>query len=823
MGKYDHINIDGTPLTEQEKFVLEQAEKGEPADLNVRFGEAEENRSLRARFLVELLSGELMGVVVHRRGIRIGNAVVSDPLDLQDAEVSLKVGLKGFIFQGPVTCQDACFKKHLNLSGSKFSGIVDCQRLRVEGSLFTEGTTFEGPVDLSGGQIRGLLGAGKAKFFDPGSKANFNGLKVGQDAFFVEVEFHGAVEFRGAEIGGQMAMQGARFLGMAEDQEADFNSLKVGESALFDGSEFHLPADFSGIKVGKSFSLIPLLHENKEKPTIFRHSVTFAGSDVRGQFQAENTKFQGKGKKVNFNGMKVGQDVFFKNAEFHGPVDFVSANVGRYFGFESVHCKGQGIDNLVNFNGMKVSQDAFFHKSFFYGPVDFGGADIGRQFSAKEAQFIGGDEENQASFNAMKVGQNAFFDHTLFKWPVDFSGMHIGRQFSADGAQFNYQESQVLFHRLEVEQDAYFRGATFKGGVDFTMMRISGSLYLDPLPEIDKLKRTIVNGNVQFGGSSIGGQLKADFACFGEKGENSLASFNGLTVSQETFFKGTTFEGRVHICFAHLLDLAFEGNPAIAELLLENTRIGRKLEISQTTIQMFQGKSLEVKGPATLRQLTISGGADLQDSSFQVLNLHDVNWPQNSEKFFLEGLTYGAVNAGDGKEDWRKLLDWVEGSRFNTQNYSQLEAYFSRYGHRERADKVFITGKRQAANRLTWWKKWPTKIFWGGLAGYGRKPYLTLPWIIFFIAIGALVFSLDFTSNGMESQPYLKQMVADYPVFAKIILSLDRFLPGVDLGVAKHWAPIHVCFFSLIYWYLQKILGWILIPIALAAIYTRIR
>jgi hypothetical protein len=823
MGKYNHISIDGIPLTEQERFVLEQAEKGEPADLKARFGEAEENRSLRARYLVELLSGELMGVVVHRRGIMIGNAVVSDPLDLQDAEVSLKVGLKGFTFQGPVTCQDACFKKHLNLSGSKFSGIVDCQRLVVEGSLFTEGTTFEGPVDLSGSQIRGLLWAVKAKFIDPGSKANFNGLKVGQNAFFVEVEFHGAVEFRGAEIGGQMAMQGARFLGMGKDQEADFNSLKVGESAFFDGSEFHLSADFSGLKVEKSCSLLPWLHENKEKPTIFRHSVTFAGSDVRGQFQAENTKFQGKGKKVNFNGLKVGQDVYFKNAEFQGPVDFVSANVERSFTFESVHCNGQGIDNLVSFNGIKVNQDAFFHNSFFYGPVVFVGADIGRQFSAKEAQFIGEDEENQASFNAMKVGQNAFFDHTLFKWQVDFSGMHIGRQFSADGAQFNYPDSPAIFHRLKVEQDAYFRGASFQGGAVFTMISIWGSLYLDPLPEIDGLKRTKVGGSVNFGGGSIGGQFLADSSCFGEKGDDSLANFNGLSVGQEMFFKGTIFEGRVHICYAHLLDVILEGNPAISEILLEDTRIGRKLEISKTTISKFHCKNLDVKGPATLREVNIPDEADFRYSSFQVLNLHDVNWPQNREKVFLEGLTYQAVSDRDGEEGWWKLLDWVKGSRFNTQNYSQLEAYFSHCGHRGRADEVFISGKREAAKRLTWGKKWLTRIFWGGLAGYGRKPWQVLYVILPLVALGTFLFAPEFTAKSLESYGWLNQMKPSHPWIIQFLLSLDRFLPGVDLGLAKEWSPVCVGLFSFVYWYFLKLAGWITIPIALAAIYTRIK
>lgn len=698
MGKYDHINIDGTELTEQEQFVLEQAEKGEPADLKARFGEAQENRSLRARFLVELVIGRLTGVVVHRRGIWIENAVISDPLDLQDAEVSQTLGLMDFIFQGPVICLDTYFKKHLILKGSKFAGLVDCQRVRLDGSVFLDNAVFKGPVK-------------------------------------------------------------------------------------------------------------------------------FASANVGGQLNAKEAHFEGKGKEnqVIFNGIQVGQGVFFQGAEFRGSVNFVNADVGGSFGFESVHCKGQGIDNLVSFNGMRVSQDAFFHNTFFFGPVDFGGANIGRQFSAREAQFIGEDEENQSSFNAMKVGQNAIFDYALFKWPVDLSHMYIGRQFSADGAQFHYPDSPALFHRLEVEQDAYFRSTSFRGGVTFTMMNISGSLYFDPLQERDNLKRTIVNGSVKFGGSSIGGQLKTDFACFGEKGEKSLASFNGLTVSQEAFFKGTIFKGTVHICFAHLLDLVFEGNPDIAELLLENTHIGRKLEISQTTIKMFQGKSLEVKGPATLRQVTISGEANFQDSSFQVLNLQDVAWPQNQEKVLLQGLTYQSINAGDGKEDWRRLLTWVKGSRFNTQNYSQLEAFFSRCGYRDRADEVFISGKREAANLLIWVKKWLTRIFWGGLAGYGRKPWQVLYVILPLVALGTFLFAPEFTAKSLESYGWLNQMKQNHPWIIQFLVSLDRFLPGVDLGLAKEWSPACVGLFTFAYWYFLKLAGWITIPIALAAIYTRIK
>ena len=81
---------DGSPLTRQEQFVLRQVATGEIADLKKEFGEAEADRRLRARFLEELLTGELQGVKIHRQGMKIRNAVIEEPLDLEDAEVDCR-------------------------------------------------------------------------------------------------------------------------------------------------------------------------------------------------------------------------------------------------------------------------------------------------------------------------------------------------------------------------------------------------------------------------------------------------------------------------------------------------------------------------------------------------------------------------------------------------------------------------------------------------------------------------------------------------------------------------------------------------------------
>ena len=71
-----------------------------------------------------------------------------------------------------------------------------------------------------------------------------------------------------------------------------------------------------------------------------------------------------------------------------------------------------------------------------------------------------------------------------------------------------------------------------------------------------------------------------------------------------------------------------------------------------------------MKGPAILKNLKISQKADLRDSSLYSLKMIDVTWPANPEQVWLEGLTYQALSAGEGPQDWQKLVAWVERQPF---------------------------------------------------------------------------------------------------------------------------------------------------------------
>jgi hypothetical protein len=715
MGSYEHLKVDGEPLSELEQFVLEQIEKGRIANLKEKVGEEDDKRQIRAKFLEELLTGNFDEIKVHRRGVRVSHAIIIGGLDIENAEVLYSFSIMDSNFLSGTSFRDAYFKKHLLLNRTHFIENVDFHRFKVERGIFCRGTIFEK-----------------------------------------------AVNFGAVDIGRQFIAEGARF--NSKEYEANFNGMKVGQSAFFGNTVFSGPVDFGS-------------------------------ADIRGQFNAIGAQFEGQGVKngANFNAMKVGKSAFFRNTVFSGPVDFGSADIGGQFNAVGAQFQGQGVENRANFNGMKVGQSAFFDNAVFSGLVNFVNANINRQFSANKAKFQSKDEE--ANFNSMKVGQSAYFDRAAFNGAVNFVNTEIGGQFNADVAKFQNKDQEANFNSMKVGQDVFFRNIVFNGPVDF-------------------------------GSSEIGRQFDLISAIFDSLDYNP--NFDGLSVGNIVFFDGAIFKGRVSLADARVKDLMIRdlGEP-IPALSLERTVVERELALARVQIDSFSASNLEVKVKSSLEQVVIRKDCDLRDSSFQVLNLHDVTWPDNPQEVLLEGLTYETVSAGEDQDDWRKLLAWVEGSRFNTQNYSQLETYLTRCGHRDRADAVFITGKREAANRLTWGKKWLTRIFWGLLTGYGRKPWQVLYVIAPLVLLGAILFSPEFGAKFMDSNDWLKQFAlpTGHPWIIKFLISLDRFLPGVDLGLAKEWSPAasSVCYFAFIYWYVLKLAGWITIPIALTAIYSRVK
>jgi hypothetical protein len=765
MAKYPY-KIDGGDLTAQEEYVLDQVKAGELADLKEQFGEAEENRRLRARFLEELLTGGLEGFKVHQRGIFIAHGLVAEALDLANAEIAPIVSLDNCLFQEEAIFRDARFQRHLDLNNSRFQKKADFHRVEVKLGLLCLGAIFQGGVNFSYTVIFGQFNADGAQFQGqgPDNKANFNAMKLGQHAFFDNAVFLGPVNFGSADIGGQFNADGVQFHGQGPDNEVIFNAMKVGQSAFFRNSKFRGPVNFVNANIGRLFI-------------------------------ANGAHFQGQGadNEANFNGMKVGQNASFCGAKFNGPTDFSVIKVGEHF----------------DIRPLKMSSKDKPQPTIFEYLADFGGADIGRQFSAKEAKFLGQGPENMAIFSAMKVGQDASLFNAFFHGSVDFGWADIGRVFIAIGGQFQGQgpENKANFHAMKVGQSAFFDNAIFQGPVDFA------------------------NAN-------IGGQFNATLAKF--ENEDGTSFFNGMNVGDFAFFDGAVFKGGLTLDDARLLDLKLRDLKApVAELSLERTVVGRDLSIKNATLGKLKAINLEVKVNAALEQVTIQEEADLRDSSFQALHLHEVTWPANKDEVWLEGLTYKAIYAGDEPKAWEKLLAWVEGSRFNTQNYSELEAYYARCGHRGRADKIYIAGKSREKRKslkdlkeMPWWHpgRWLlwlnlllTRFFWGLLAAYGRKPGRIFWVALTVFLLGAVIYDpAQMLSAKVQENIGLAPDNFFLMLTLRAILSLYGFLSAIP-GWGAHLNLIHPDFLTFGFSWFQRLCGWILIPIGLAAVYTRLK
>jgi hypothetical protein len=441
---------------------------------------------------------------------------------------------------------------------------------------------------------------------------------------------------------------------------------------------------------------------------------------------------------------------------------------------KSLSLDGSIITGMARFNGMKVESDASFHNTEFQGGAFFEGANIQGRLSLREARFTG----------------------------------NLGGQFT----------------NLQVGSDADFSQALFQGDSFFSRMRVKGNF-------------VIFNGafekQVFFDGTEVGGDFNGINAQF--RHPQAPVYLVNLKVGQMGLFTGLKSQGGVSLAMAQFRDL-FLGNPDPAQIIgykgltLDYAVVERVLDLRNLEVDHLSAKKLTAKDLAFIDNVRIKDEAHLDSSSFFILMLTKVAWPRTGDKVWLDEMTYQAIHARDNlaeenPQDWRKLLDLLQISRFNTQNYSQLESYFKRRGEQDRADEVFIQGKRRE-NLEKWWRptNLATFIFWDLLAGYGRKPSRTL-WIsLSIVLLGMLFFDpKNFDPSFVGGWRWLLNGDRRKTGVIRFFLSLDEFLPGVDLGLARLWQISQISFGALLYYHFHKIAGWILIPIALAAVYTQFK
>lgn len=447
-------------------------------------------------------------------------------------------------------------------------------------------------------------------------------------------------------------------------------------------------------------------------------------------------------------------EVWLEHCQFNASANFNGANFAGTISFENSTFKAD-----ANFNSMKAGRAAF-SDAVFEGPLDVGFADIASNFEGNGAKFQ--NTEMTADFGSMKVRGYAFFNAAVFEGPANFGSADIASNLQAQGAKFQNKEKIANFSSLKVRGYAFFlSGAVFEGPADF-------------------------------GSANIATTFAAPGAKFQSK--EKQANFGGMKVGGYAFLNDAVFKGPVNFVGA---DVA--GNFAAGKAKFKNKEKDASFG------------AMKLGGHAFFNDAVFEGPVNFNYADFAWLDLSKTVCPKVAAKFHMQGMSYKYIRAAPNEpESHRALLKLADQSAYSADVYNHLEEFFLRQGYRDDADRAFIQGKRRERKENLRGLSWVGDCLLDWLVGYGRRPWQAGIPCAALVALGCVPFS----PKKMEPQK-----PEDTPrVYSRFWYSLGLFLPFVDLQADKVWKPKADQTFLRNYMRVHIMLGWILVPLVLAAL-----
>jgi len=618
----------------------------------------------------------------------------------------------------------------------------------------------------------------------PGIKLHRHGVRI------IGATFDEPVDLENAPIPCEVWLEHCQF-----NASANFTGASFAGTISFENSAFKTDAGFNSIKAGRAVF----------NDAVFEGPVDFVSADVAGNFEANGAKFQNKEKEASFSGMKVGGYASFKSAVFEGPADFGSADIAG--NLQAQGAKFQNKEEMASFSSMKVGGDVSFNDAVFEGPVRFILADIAGNFSGQGARFQ--NKEKGANFSSLKVRGYAFFlSGAVFEGPADFGSVNIASIFATPGAKFQNKEKQANFGGMKVGGYAFFNDAVFEGPVNFALAEIATALSASQAKFQNKeteanfgsmkvggralFNDVVFEGPVNFVLAEIAGAFNVNEAKFHNK--EGEANFNSIKIRGDAFFKNAAFEGPVNLVSA---DVA--GNLEAQGAKFQN----KENEAS------FGG--MKLGGRTFFNDAAFEGPVTFNYADFAWLDLSKTVLPKVAAKFHMQGMSYKYIRAAPNEpESHRALLELADRSAYSADVYNHLEEFFLRQGYRGDADRAFIMGKRRERKENLHGLNRVGSCLLDWLVGYGRRPWQAGIPCAALVALGCVLFS----PKKMEPQK-----PEDTPrVYSRFWYSLGLFLPFVDLQADKVWKPKADQTFLRNYMRVHIMLGWILVPLVLAAL-----
>lgn len=284
-------------------------------------------------------------------------------------------------------------------------------------------------------------------------------------------------------------------------------------------------------------------------------------------------------------------------------------------------------------------------------------------------------------------------------------------------------------------------------------------------------------GRTRFTEIHLGRDFEATGCRFLATGSDDPVTFLQSAVGDDFSLNGSTFEGAINLRHLdvgrdlYLQDCTFRGRsfdrPSIVDVKLAGAKIGHFLRIDH---------DLDVNP-----RLRFS----INDCHFDAI--------------------FAQVPKGNTEEgEQARMLRMLDDLTYRAEAYDLVEREFKRRGRDDLADGVYVHGQDRALAESSGFDFVRLAVL-KFVAGYGRRPALAFAWCLLAILLGAFVFHTQAEEEGRGRRP-----------IGSFWYSLDFFVPLVSVTGKEPEPPKEG--FARTYVRIHRLLGWLLLPIALATV-----
>lgn len=389
----------------------------------------------------------------------------------------------------------------------------------------------------------------------------------------------------------------------------------------------------------------------------------------------------------------------------------------------------------------------------------------------------------QSGTNAHRNGVS--IEHALVLEAVDLRNAAVRYEVRLAECRFL---ADVNFSKSFFEYGLSLAGSTFQRPVNFSAMKVGRAATFD---------QAGFGAEVNAAQMEVTGVLSARETHFNSR--TGAVDFTSLKVLGDAFFTRATFADPATFQYAHIA---------------ENWRFDQSVFTNAATLANFE--AVKVGATTSFAEVRFAGYVSFKDARFAALDFSKVHWPVthlDHPWLWLNGMSYQRISAGSEKESWQNLHRLVQRtarqSAYSADIYASLDDYYRRLGYPSQANLFFRAQKQREREEVLTGLGWAWSFFLDWFVGYGRSPQRAILWSVAIVGIGCLVFRPE----RMEPQKS-EYGARKYNAFW---YSMDVYLPVIKLHDAEIWKPKEECVLAHVWRRIHTVLGWALIPIALAA------